>query len=52
MPEEIKTGTVRMQELLYIEERRILVNTIWRNTMKVDQIRLVQETFRPAAHQN
>jgi len=45
MPEEIKTGTVRMQELLYIEERRILVNTIWRNAMKVDQIRLVQDTF-------
>jgi len=45
MPEEIKTGTVRIQELLYIEERRILVNTIWRNTMKVYQIRLVQETF-------
>jgi len=45
MPEEIKTGTVRMQELLYIEERTILVNTIWRNAMKVDQIRLVQDTF-------
>ena len=45
MPEEIKTGTVRIQELLYIEERRILANTIWRKTMKVDQIRLVQETF-------
>ncbi len=45
MPEEIKTGTIRMQELLHIEERRILVNTIWRNAMKVDQIKLVQDTF-------
>ncbi|MDP6923913.1 MAG: globin family protein [Candidatus Scalindua sp.] len=34
-----------MQELLHIEERRILVNTIWRNAMKVDQIKLVQDTF-------
>lgn len=45
MPEEMKTGTIRMQELLYIGERRILVNTIWRNAMKADQIKLVQDTF-------
>jgi hemoglobin-like flavoprotein len=31
--------------LLYIKERKIFVNTIWRNTMKVDQITLVQDTF-------
>ena len=31
--------------MLHVKERIIPVNTTWRNTMKVDQIMLVQKTF-------
>ncbi|MBC8554695.1 MAG: hypothetical protein H8D23_34215, partial [Candidatus Brocadiales bacterium] len=43
--EKIKEGTVRRYGLLHVKERIIPVNTTWRNTMKVDQIMLVQKTF-------